>query len=179
MVASKTMMAMTPKPIELCTPRQQESMEQFREFQQLKKQTDTSLSPDEQARYEELNEQNKKGELHSFVSYIAPVWFYFIYALIVGIYTMLGGFRAAAITDTIQGVLIIIFSCILIPVGLSRVGGFSGLHASVPDYMFELFGSATMSEYAWYTILAMALANLVSIVAGAVGMQTAGSATNE
>jgi len=31
---------------------------------------------------------------------------------------------------------------------------------SVPDYMFELFGSPVMSEYAWYTILAMVLANL-------------------
>jgi SSS family solute:Na+ symporter len=45
--------------------------------------------------------------------------------------------------------------------------------------MFELFGSVTMSEYAWYTILAMVLANLVSIIAVAPGMQTAGSAKNE
>jgi SSS family solute:Na+ symporter len=36
-----------------------------------------------------------------------------------------------------------------------------------------------MSEYAWYTIAAMAIANLVSIVAVATGMQTAGSAKNE
>lgn len=92
---------------------------------------------------------------------------------------MLGGFRAAAITDTIQGVLIIVFSAILIPVGLHRMGGFSGLHASVPDYMFELFGSVTMSEYAWYTIFAMVLSNLVSIIAVASGMQTAGSAKDE
>jgi len=45
--------------------------------------------------------------------------------------------------------------------------------------MFSLFGSATMSEYAWYTIFAMVLANLVSIIAVAAGMQTAGSAKNE
>ncbi|MGD8535907.1 MAG: sodium:solute symporter family protein, partial [Candidatus Aminicenantes bacterium] len=99
--------------------------------------------------------------------------------IIVSIYTMLGGFRAAVITDAIQGFLIITFSFILIPIGLAKIGGFSGLHASVPDYMFELFGSVTMSEYAWYTILAMVLANLVSIVAVAPGMQTAGSAKNE
>lgn len=108
-----------------------------------------------------------------------PVVFYFIYAAVVGIYTMLGGFRAAAITDAIQGFLIIIFSLLLIPIGLAKIGGFSGLHASVPDYMFELFGSVTMSEYAWYTILAMVLANLVSIIAVAPGMQTAGSAKDE
>ncbi len=179
MVAAKTMMAMTPKPIEVCTPQERASIEQFREFRELKAQIDGDFTAEMQARYEELNEKNKRGELHSFISYTDPLWFYFIYAVIVGIYTMMGGFRAAAITDSIQGVLIIIFSAILIPVGLSKIGGFSGLHATVPDYMFELFGSAVMSEYAWYTIAAMALANLVSIVAVASGMQTAGSAKNE
>jgi len=179
MVAAKTMMAMTPKPIEVCTEEEQTSIAQFTEYQGLKARLDEGLSMDEQVRYEELNEKNKLGELHSFISYTDPLWFYLIYALIVGVYTMLGGFRAAAITDGIQGILIIIFSAILIPVGLSKIGGFSGLHASVPDFMFELFGSSTMSEYAWYTILAMVLANLVSIVAVAAMMQTAGSAKNE
>ncbi|MFC2083547.1 sodium:solute symporter, partial [Bacteroidota bacterium] len=154
-------------------------VEEFNEFKQLETKLDNGLSQDEIKRYVELKEKSKKAELRSFISYTDPIFFYFLYAFIVGIYTMLGGFRAAAITDAIQGVLIIIFSAILIPVGLSKIGGFSGLHANVPDYMFELFGSATMSEYAWFTIAAMALANLVSIVAVASSMQTAGSAKNE
>jgi len=179
MVAAKTMMAMTPKPFEKCTYEERQSVEQFREYQDLKSRLDEGISREERVRYEELNEKNKRGELHSFISYTNPLFFYFIYAIIVSIYTMLGGFRAAVITDAIQGFLIITFSFILIPIGLAKIGGFSGLHASVPDYMFELFGSVTMSEYAWYTILAMVLANLVSIIAVAPGMQTAGSAKNE
>jgi len=179
MVAAKTMVAMTPKPIEICTPAEQRSITEFREFQSLRKELAAGLTADQQLRYEQLSDKNKKGELHSFFSYTNEIWFYLIYALVVGIYTMMGGFRAAAITDAIQGILILIFSMILIPAALHKVGGFSGLHASVPDYMFQLFGSATMSEYAWYTILAMSLANLVSIVAVVTGMQTAGSATNE
>ena len=179
MVAAKTMMAMTPKSVEQCSYEERLSIEQFREYQGLKSRLDEGLTSKEQTRYEELNEKNKRGELHSFISHTNPVLFYFIYAVIVGIYTMLGGFRAAAITDAIQGILIITFSLILIPIGLHRIGGFSGLHASVPDYMFELFGSVTMSEYAWYTIFAMALANLVSIIAVAPGMATAGSAKDE
>ncbi|MFC1564340.1 sodium:solute symporter [candidate division KSB1 bacterium] len=179
MIAAKTMMAMTPKTIEECTVAERTSILEFREFRELTDKRDAGLTAEEITRFEELNEKNKRGELHSFVSHTDPLWFYFIYAFVVAIYTMLGGFRAAAITDAIQGVLIIIFSAILIPVGLAKIGGFSGLHASVPDYMFELFGSATMSEYAWYTILAMVLSNLVSIVAVVSGMQTAGSATNE
>ncbi|MCK4465205.1 MAG: sodium:solute symporter family protein [Bacteroidales bacterium] len=179
LVAAKTMMAMTPKPIEVCTLEERTSIEQFHEFQELKSKYNEGLAQEKLVRFEELNEKNKKGELRSFISYTNPILFYFIYAFIVGIYTMMGGFRAAAITDTIQGILIIIFSAILIPVGLIKIGGFSGLHANVPDYMFSLFGSATMSEYAWYTIFAMVLANLVSIIAVAAGMQTAGSAKDE
>jgi SSS family solute:Na+ symporter len=179
MIAAKTMMAMTPKPLDKCTTEERMSIEQFHEFHDLKAQFAETLSQDDLARYNVLNEKNKRGELHSFVSYTNPLLFYFIYAVIVGIYTMMGGFRAAAITDGIQGVLIIFFSLILIPIGLAKIGGFSGLHAAVPDWMFELFGSVTMSEYAWYTILAMVMANLVSIIAVAPGMQTAGSAKNE
>jgi len=179
MVAAKTMMAMTPKAIEACTPEQQKSIADFKEYKYLESSIDEGLSVTEQERYNILNEKNKKGELKSFFSYVNQIWFYLFYALIVGAYTMMGGFRAAAITDTIQGILIIIFSLILIPVGLIKVGGFSGLHATVPDYKFELFGSGIMSEYAWYTIAAMAFANLISIVAVATGMQTAGSAKNE
>jgi SSS family solute:Na+ symporter len=179
MIAAKTMMAMTPKAPSEYSHEERLSVEQFREYQAFKAQIAERLTHEEQIVYEELNEKNKRGELHSFISHTNPIVFYFIYAVIVGIYTMMGGFRAAAITDAIQGVLIIAFSLILIPIGLSRIGGFSGLHASVPDWMFELFGSVTMSEYAWYTIVAMSLANLVSIIAVAPGMQTAGSAKNE
>jgi SSS family solute:Na+ symporter len=179
MVAAKTMMAMTPKPPQKMTYEERLSVDQFREYQALKSKLDEGLNIEEGSTYTELDERNKRGDLHSFISYTDPILFYFIYAIIVGIYTMMGGFRAAAITDTIQGVLIIIFSLILIPLGLAKIGGFSGLHATVPDYMFELFGSVTMSEYAWYTILAMVLANLVSIIAVAPGMQTAGSAKDE
>jgi SSS family solute:Na+ symporter len=45
--------------------------------------------------------------------------------------------------------------------------------------MFALFGSTTLGDYAWYTILGMIVANLVSIVAVVSSMQTAGSATDE
>lgn len=179
MVAGKTFMALTPKTMEECSVEERQSILEFREYQELRDQQDEGFTTDEQLRYEELNEKNKRGELRSFASHTNPVAFYLIFALIVGIYTMMGGFRAAAITDSIQGVLIVIFSFILIPLGLSKIGGFSGLHAAVPDYMFDLFGSGALSDYGWYTILAMVIANLVSIVAVATGMQTSGSAKDE
>ena len=179
LVAGKTMVAMTPKAIEQCTPAERASIEEFQEYRQLDRVRSAGFTPAQEARWDVLRHKQQRGELRSFVSHVNPVWFFLIYAIVVGAYTMMGGFRAAAITDGIQGVLIIIFSVILVPVGLAKLGGFEGLHAAVPAHMFELFGSASLSEYAWYTVVAMVLANLVSIVAVVSGMQTAGSATNE
>ena len=179
MVAGKTFMAVTPKAEVEWTVDERESVLAFREFRELTDRLDAGLATADRARWEELNERNKLGQLSSIVSHTDPLVFYVLFAVVVGLYTMLGGFRAAAITDAIQGVLIVLFSLILIPVGLAKVGGFDGLHATVPDFMFALFGSAALSDYGWYTILAMILANLVSIIAVTTGMQTAGSARDE
>jgi SSS family solute:Na+ symporter len=179
MVAGKTVEALTPKPAEFYTAEETQSVRMFREYASLKERLDQGLTETEKVRYDELNNRFQKGELRSFVSYIDPLVVYLVYGVIVAIYTTMGGFIAAAFTDVIQGFLIVVFSVMLIPLGLVRVGGFSGLHARVPDFMFHLFGSVTTSEYAWYTIAAMVLVNLVSIVASAPMMQTASAARNE
>ncbi len=179
MVAGKTMMALTPKPAEVLTVEERTSVEEFIEFQDLNTLTVDERTEEQQVRWEVLRQKNLRGELKSFYSYTDPLTFYLAYGIIVAVYTMMGGFRAAAITDSIQGVLIIIFSIILIPLGLAKLGGFSGLHASVPEYKFELFGSVSLSDYAWYTIVAMFLSQLVAIVATAAQMQVSGSATDE
>lgn len=179
MIAGKTMMALTPKPAAEYTVEERQSVALYREYRDLKDRLNLGLTPAEKDRYEALDSRYKKDELKSFISYTDPVAFYIIYGLIVGIYTILGGFLAAAITDAIQGVLIITFSLILIPTGLAQLGGLAELHAKVPEYMFLLFGSAATSEYAWYTIAAMVIANLVSIIATAPSMSVAGSAKDE
>jgi SSS family solute:Na+ symporter len=179
MVAAKTMMALTPKPEAKYSPAERLSVDMFREFRGLQARDAATLSAPEKARLDELSERDKRGELKAFISYTPPAVIYSIYTVIVGIYTILGGFFAAAITDVLQGFLLTTFSLLLIPIGLAKVGGFAGLHAAVPDFMFRIFGSAATSEYAWYTIVAMVLANLVSIIAVSTGMQTAGSAKDE
>ncbi|MBM3294376.1 MAG: sodium:solute symporter family protein [Candidatus Aminicenantes bacterium] len=179
MVAGKTIQALTPKPEAAYTEAERRSVDRFIEYQALRKSLADALGAEEAARYRELDDRQKKGELRSFVSYTNPLTVYIIFAVITSAYTIMGGFFAAAMSDIVQGFLIIIFSLMLIPLGLAKVGGFAGLHAKVPDFMFNLFGSVTTSEYAWYTILAMILANLVSIIASAGMMQTAGSARTE
>jgi len=179
MVAGKTMMALTPKDESAYSAEEAASVAAFQEYRALQGQAAAGLSDAEQVRYEELQNRYERGELRGLISHTDPLVFYVGYAVVIAAYTMLGGFAAAAITDALQGVLIVVFSFMLIPFGLSRLGGFEGLHAHVPDYMFEFFGSSATSEYAWYTIIAMVFANLVSIIAAAPMMPTAGSARDE
>jgi SSS family solute:Na+ symporter len=179
LVAGKTFAALTPKAPSQYSAAEARSVTLFEEYRALERKADAGLTPAERARLDELGERAKRGELKSFVSYTDPVVVYVIYAVIVAIYIIQGGFFAAALTDVVQGFLIIIFSILLVPLALGRVGGLAGLHAAIPGHMFRLFGSSALSEYGWHTILAMSLANLVSIIASAPMMQTAGSARNE
>ncbi len=180
MVAAKTFMALTPKPAVEYTVEEQLSVAQYMEYRDLREVYLAGNLPDADSdRYEELKGLDNQGKLRSYISYVEPVYFYFIYGTLVCVYVVMGGFAAAAITDLFQGILMIFFSCVLIPFGLVAIGGFKGLHAAVPEHMFWLFGTDTMSEYAWYTIAAMAFANLVAIIGVASGMQVSGSAVDE
>ncbi|OGD27216.1 MAG: transporter [Candidatus Aminicenantes bacterium RBG_13_63_10] len=179
MVVGKTFAALTPKPVAFYTAGERRQVEMYEEHRRLKARLDQGLEAAEEERYQELDSRFKRGELKSQISYVNLVVVYLVFAAIVAAYTMMGGFFAAAVTDVVQGFLIIVFSVMLIPLGLAQVGGFAGLHARLPAHMFNLFGSAALSDYAWYTIAAMSLANLVSIIASAPMMQTAGSARDE
>lgn len=47
------------------------------------------------------------------------------------IYGVFGGFSAAVVTDFVQGCLTIVFSFLLLPFAIYKLGGFDGLHAGV------------------------------------------------
>ena len=164
LLTGKTMQALMVKPPSEYTQAEKQSVADFKEFEALKqKQSFQKLAPVEQQRYNYLLERKKRNEIHAYISYLPLVGFYFIYGAIVATYTILGGLFAAVVTDVIQGLLIVFLSLILIPVGLAHIGGFAGLHAHVPDYLFDLFGTAATSQYTWYFVAAMATVNLVGL----------------
>lgn len=100
-----------------------------------------------------------------------------IIALVVAVYGVLGGLRAAYWTDLIQGIFIILLSVILIPVGLNTlverkgdpehqtmIDGFTVMHEQVPKENFQIVGSVASSEFPFYYILAITVINMVGIV---------------
>lgn len=162
LITGKTMQAMMVKPAHECTVEERQSVTEFNELQSIqRKQSAESLNENEQLRLNVLLEKQKRGELHAYISYLNMDVFYILYALVVSGYTILGGLFAAVLNDVIQSLLILILSFMLLPIGLKHLGGFSGLHDKVPNYMFEIFGSAATSDYTWYFVLAMVAINLV------------------
>lgn len=181
LAAYKTLAALVVKPETSYTQQEAQGVTDFYRYKELQKmQQKGLLSPETQKEYQRLSDFQAQGKLYAFVTYLkSPMIFYVIYSVIVGIYMILGGFMAAVITDTVQGILIVVFSCIMIPFGLIKLGGISGLGQAVPDDMLQIFGTVTSSEYTWYSILMIILATLVGYYGAAQEMITGGSAKNE
>jgi SSS family solute:Na+ symporter len=162
LLTGKTLQAMMVKPESEYTVVEKQSVLEFHELQELEKKASfTALNVNEQNRLDLLREKSKRGELRAYISYLSLPWFYIFYAAIICAYTIMGGLLAVAVTDVIQGVMLIFLSLALIPTGLKALGGFSGLHARVPAEYFSLFGSDVTSEYTWYYVAAAVILNLV------------------
>jgi len=79
------------------------------------------------------------------------------------LYSFFGGLIASAYTDFIQGLLIIVLSFLLIPAGLSAVGGFTKMRATLPPDFFNLYSDASGLDA--FTIAMLAVNGLVGITA--------------
>jgi SSS family solute:Na+ symporter len=164
LITGKTMQAVMVKPVAEYTVQEKQSVAGFARMQTLEKASHLAAFPDSlKHELATLTEQEKKGEIKGVISYLDLAIFYILYGGVTAAYVIMGGLFAAAYTDVLQGLMILFLSTILIPVGLNALGGFSGLHARVPDAMFALFGTGVSSEYTWYFVLTMVLVNLVGL----------------
>ncbi|MFH1738429.1 MAG: sodium:solute symporter family protein [bacterium] len=94
-------------------------------------------------------------------------------------YGVLGGLLAAAITDSIQGVLTIVLSFLLIPFLLHAVGGMSGLHEKLAPEMFDLIAAKGTKGLTLFWIIMVSFNGLVGIVVQPHTMPTVGAGRTE
>jgi len=80
------------------------------------------------------------------------------------IYGVMGGLIATVVTESVQGLLIVVMSVLLVPFGLSAVGGIGGLHKLVESSKFSLHAAPSMAEVTIPWIVAGALISLIGIV---------------
>jgi SSS family solute:Na+ symporter len=116
-----------------------------------------------------------------------------VIGLVVLIYGIAGGLRAAYFTDFIQGICIILLSILLIPFGLhalverfgdpqsdSLMAGFRIIHEQLPESYFTIAGSNLASEFPLQRIVAVVIISLVGVVVQPHFIATGGgSAKNE
>lgn len=94
---------------------------------------------------------------------IAPIWSILGMTIVFLIYGTAGGLVATVVTESVQGLLIVVMSLLLIPFGLAKLGGFAGLHEAVTDpAMFALTGKVELNI--WW-IIAGSISMLIGIVA--------------
>lgn len=179
-VALKTLQPIMVKAEAVYTVEERRSVDDYHAFVQLRKErAQAPLAPAKRDRYERLKDRYERGELKSYVSYLQPLPFYLASSLLVAVFIMLGGLKASAMVDALQALLVIVISGVLIPFGLARIGGVTGLHEKVPDYMFNLFGETAVSEFTWYSIGALLLVQFIGIIGSQGNMTVSGSAKNE
>jgi Na+/proline symporter len=94
-------------------------------------------------------------------------------------YIMAGGLIAAAYTDVLQGLLIIVLSVLLIPAGLALVGGAAGLHDTLGPERFGITAPPDREEGHLWFVVAMSLLGLTGIVAQPHVMTATGSGKTE
>jgi SSS family transporter len=60
---------------------------------------------------------------------------------IVIVYTMIGGLWAVVVTDAVQCAILLMITCVMVPLALSAVGGLTALMAAVPEHFTWMNGA--------------------------------------
>ena len=92
------------------------------------------------------------------------------------LYSFVGGLVSSARTDLVQGLLIIVLSFMLIPLGWGAVGGLAGMKASLPPFHFSL---STPSGIGPWVIAMLTVNGLVGIMAQPHMLATVGTGRDE
>ena len=181
LVTYKISAALIVKAEATWTAAERASVDGYRELHRLETAAKAAtLAPAEQTRLTTLRERQARGELRSFITALPEVPFYLIYTVIIGAYVIMGGMTATAMNEALQGALTLIFSIVLIPLGLSAIGGWEELGRRVPDAMFDLLSTSTgvqpINGLVLFALFVVAVVQINGIIGN---MGISGSARNE
>jgi len=182
---TKTMVALTPKSVSEMTAAERQEYRLAEEWEKLRQMDYRQLTAEQRQRLNRLD-LHQPQKIHSNLDPDLLIW---IIVLAVIAYAVTGGLEAAFITDTIQGIFIIMLSLILIPFSLNQIsthfGGnsifeaFSIMHHHLSESNFEIFGSPATIDFTWYYILAIAFMGTLNVVIQPNSLIANGSAKNE
>ncbi len=144
-----------------------------------------SLDDASRERFRDL-ETKRAAKIISHIPENVLIW---LVCLVVMLYAVAGGLEAAFLTDTLQGIFIILLSVILIPFGWLKIAATHGgsgikdalaiIHRELPDAYFDIFGSPHSIDFTWYYILALSLMAVFTVPVQPNMLVATGSARDE
>ncbi|MBN2180297.1 MAG: sodium:solute symporter family protein [Sedimentisphaerales bacterium] len=167
---TKTIVALTPKPLEALTADERLEYDQAQRLEQLQAQDYESLTPTQKTELNELT-QLKPRKLFTYINANVLIW---VVCGVVLVYAVAGGLEAAFLTDALQGIFIIILSVLLFPFAWAKINAIHGgkgpldalatVHNQLPESFFEIFGSPAAMDFTWYYIAALTLMVTINVV---------------
>lgn len=180
-----TITALTPKDAEQYTVEERAEYERSLSWEQLEARCPDSLTLQESRTLEQLRLEKPRKTF----SHMNPDVLIWVVCGIVLIYAAAGGLEAAFLTDTLQGIFIILLTLLLFPFAFHKINatfGGSGvmdalrtMHERLPQSYLELFGSPVTQDFTWYYIAALTLMATVNVVIQPNSLIAAGSARGE
>ncbi len=182
---SKTIVAISAKPVERMTVQERAEYDRAVELERLEDTDVLLLTAEQQVRMDQLRLENPRKEF----SYINEKFVMWLVAAIVILYAVMGGLEAAFLTDTLQGIFILILSILLMPFAFFKANslhggeGIAGIvkiaQSQLPEASFELWGSPAMVDFTWYYMIALLIMIQINVGIQANQLTACGSAKDE
>ncbi len=182
---SKTIMAITIKPVAALTQAEKAEYNQAMELKTLESKPADLLSAGEKATMTRLRSVEPRG----YFSYFNKTILIIAMAIFVMLYAAGGGLEAAVWTDAIQSVFILFLTVLMFPFAMLKMnsvygyegftGAFKAVHSTLPDSMLELFGSPTLAGWTWHYMLLLALVTVAGSFGFSNNLVVSGAAKSE
>ncbi len=182
---TKTITGIMIKPVDKLSEVEYKEYQQAIALREMEQSDYSSLTSAQKQRLEELRLINPRLN-YSYVDETILTW---AVAIIVIIYGALGGLEAAFLTDTLQGVFIIILSLLLLPFiyvkmadiyGIDGIGGIIDVARSqLPQASFEIWNSPTAIDSQWYFVMTFAALMVLNVAVQPNQLTAVGSAKDE
>lgn len=182
---TKTVVVLTPKSVEQYTIEEKAEYDQAVTLERLEARNHDTLTQQEKQQLDQLRLQ-KPRQMFFHLNPDVLIW---IVCGIVLVYAVAGGLEAAFLTDTLQGIFIIILTLMLFPFAFSKINtvfGGSGvmdamqtMHTQLPQSYMEIFGAPVTQDFTWYYIAALTMMVTVNVVIQPNSLVATGSAKGE
>ncbi len=185
MAMTKTVVGIVTKPTSELTAVERAEYERALELEELQSKDRRLLTPEQQARRKELELEEPRMEF----SYLNEDILMWVCAGVVIIYAVVGGLEAAFLSDTLQGMFIILLSLMMLPFAFMKINemyggeGLGGVievaRSKLPAEAFNIWGSPAMVDFTWYYLIVLFIMLWINITILANQIVVTGSAKDE